>query len=139
MLMPLPAPTNSMMTNSSNIADMMPKVVNSDIAISRRTLPLASEKLRPTDSNTPLPSTRIARGTYTNRPTIREKSQSDNDIATRVPTTPKTPESQGGATSDKAPAAKSVTSPIIWPPEAATKRAAKIQNRMIREAPTSPQ
>ena len=44
-------------------AETVPKVVNRVIAIRRRTLPCASETLRPTDSITPLPSTSMICGT----------------------------------------------------------------------------
>src|SRR6476660_1481504 len=54
------------------------------MAISRFTLPLASEKLRPIAEKTVRPSTSMACGTYAMRPASRKKSMSAIAIETNV-------------------------------------------------------
>src|SRR6185369_1499631 len=114
------------------------KVVNNVIAIKRRTLPRASEKLRLNDSNTPLPSTSITCGTYATRPTMKKNNHMPIATANSTAMIATTAVTHGAISVDTNINAITI-SMTMYETTVTTLAEIQIQIKTINDAPSRPQ
>src|SRR6266498_3500656 len=120
-------------------AEYVAKLMKSVIAISRRTFPLASEKLRPIDSKTGLPSTSITWGTYATFPAIKKNNQRASMVAAIPPITPTKTASQMGTHWARKTAPRVAKITIMYQPKNATVKARASHSIMMSVAPNKDQ